>query len=196
MVFRRLCQSTCPMIFRIIHRTVKTHQISVGFPQTVSKYPPNDFSYYSPNCQNSPNFCWFSSDCVKVPAQWFFVLFNELSRRTKFQPVFLRLCQNTQTMIFYYLPNFQNARKISQLYAERRDGAIFAMKWSFFRKSNCPNERPEWSVAEWSGEKKGDCLNKLCVVVWMERSGMNTITPLKKNEKNETEQCKNRDRPK
>ena len=29
----------------------------------------------------------------------------------------------------------------------------------------------------------------------MERSGMNTTTPLKKNKKNETEQSKNREKP-
>jgi hypothetical protein len=61
--------------------------------------------------------------------------------------------------------------------------------------------------SEWQGlvnERNGACEmkrvnkrlpDKQSVVMCMERSGMHTTTPLKKNEKNETEQCKKRDRP-
>jgi len=73
--------------------------------------------------------------------------------------------------------------------------------WSavFFGESNCPvndrseaggmkrrerSERPEWNEKRNVAESQGYCLNKRCVAVCMERSGMHSATPLKKNEKN------------
>jgi len=40
---------------------------------------------------------------------------------------------------------------------------------------------------------QGYCLNKICVVVCIPLRSIHTTTPLKKNEKNYTERCKNRD---